>query len=126
MIMKITTIIVRVLIGALLLFGSIAYFFKLFPEPELTGNLKTFNEGLAASGYLMNFVKGLELLCGLAFISGKFVRLANLVLLPISVNIVLVHLCLDPTNIGAGAFLFLGNIFLIYRNWEHYKNLFTA
>ncbi len=124
--MKIATIIVRVLIGALLLFGSIAYFFKLFPEPELTGNLKTFNEGLAASGYLMNFVKGLELLCGLAFISGKFVRIANLVLLPISVNIVLVHLCLDPANIGAGAFLFLGNLFLIYRNWEHYKNLFTA
>lgn len=124
--MKITTIIVRILMGALLLFGSIVYFFKLFPIPEMTGNLKTFNEGLAASGYLMNFVKGLEFLCGLAFISGKFVRLANLVLLPISVNIILVHLFLDPANIGAGAFLFLGNIFMIYRHWGSYKEIFIA
>ncbi|SHI89218.1 DoxX family protein [Flavobacterium terrae] len=121
--MKIATIVVRVLIGALLLFGSVVYFLKLFPEPTLTGNLKTFNEGLTASGYLMNLVKGLELLCGLAFISGKFIRLANLVLLPISVNIVLVHFCLDPKNIGAGAFLFIGNLFMIYRYWESYKEV---
>lgn len=122
--MKIAAIVVRILIGALLLFGSVVYFLKLFPEPTLTGNLKTFNEGLAASGYLMNLVKGLEFLCGLAFISGKFIRLANLVLLPISVNIVLVHLCLDPANIGAGAFLFIGNLFMIYRYWESYKEVF--
>lgn len=124
--MKIATIVVRILIGALLLFGSVAYFLKLFPEPTLTGNLKTFNEGLAASGYLMTLVKGLELLCGLAFISGKFIRLANLVLLPISVNIVMVHLCLDSANIGAGAFLFIGNLFMIYRNWESYKEVVKA
>ncbi len=124
--MKIATIVVRILIGALLLFGSVAYFLKLFPEPTLTGNLKTFNEGLAASGYLMTLVKGLELLCGLAFISGKFIRLANLVLLPISVNIVMVHLCLDLANIGAGAFLFIGNLFMIYRNWESYKEVVKA
>lgn len=124
--MKIATIVVRVLIGALLLFGSVAYFLKLFPEPVLTGNLKTFNEGLVASGYLMNLVKVLEFLCGLAFISGKFIRLANLILLPISVNIILVHLCLDPANIGAGAFLFVGNLFMIYRNWESYKEVLKA
>lgn len=124
--MKIATIVIRVLMGALLLFGSIVYFLKLFPEPVLTGDLKTFNEGLAASGYLMNLVKAMELLCGLAFISGMFVRLANLVLLPISVNIVMVHLCLDPANIGAGAFLFLGNIFLIYRYWDSYKEVLKA
>lgn len=124
--MKIATIIVRVLIGALLLFASVAYFLKLFPQPEITGNLKTFNEGLAASGYLMNLVKSLELICGLAFISGKFVRLANLVLLPISVNIILVHLFLDPANIGMGALVFLGNIFLIYSYWDSYKEIFKA
>lgn len=124
--MKIATIIVRVLIGALLLFAAIAYFFKLFPQPEITGNLKTFNEGLAASGYLMNLVKSLELLCGLAFISGKFVRLANLVLLPISVNIILVHLFLDPANIGMGALVFLGNIFLIYSYWDSYNEIVKA
>lgn len=122
--MKIATIIIRVLLGALLLFGAVVYFLKLFPTPELTGNLKTFNEGMAASGYMMNLVKSVELLCGLAFISGKFIRLANLVLLPVSVNIVLVHLFLDPANIAAGAFVFIANIFLIYKYWDSYKEIF--
>lgn len=125
-IMKIATIIVRVLIGALLLFASIAYFFHLFPEPVLTGDLKTFNEGLAASHYLMALVKALELICGLAFVSGKFVKLANIVIFPITINIVLTHIFLDLENIPTALFLLLGNLFLIYRNWNHYKNLFTA
>ncbi|WP_300566756.1 DoxX family membrane protein [Flavobacterium sp.] len=124
--MKIATIIVRILMGGLFLFGSIAYFFHLYPTPVLTGDMKTFNEGLAASKYLMPLVKSLELLCGLAFVSGKFVKLANIVILPVTVNILLTHIFLDPKNLPVAIFLILCNLFLIYRNWEHYKNLFTA
>jgi len=70
--MKIVTIIIRSLIGLLLLFASISYFLHLFPEPPLTGNLKIFNDGIKASGYLMPLVKTIELTCGLSFIIGKF------------------------------------------------------
>jgi hypothetical protein len=39
--MKIATIVIRTLIGLLLLFASISYFFKLMPQPEIlfVGNL---------------------------------------------------------------------------------------
>lgn len=121
--MKIATIVVRILIGALFLFASIAYFFKLFPQPVLTGNMKTFNEGLAASGYFMNLLKSTELICGLAFVSGYFVRLANLVILPVTVNILLTHIFLAPEGIPTAAFLFLGNVFLIYSHWKSYQDI---
>lgn len=124
--MKIATIIIRSLIGLLLLFASISYFLHLFPEPPLAGNMKTFNEGLKASGYLMPLVKTIELICGLSFIAGKFNKLTFILLLPISVNIICTHLFLAPEGIPVAAFLFLGNIFLIYTKWDSYKGLFTA
>lgn len=124
--MKIATIIVRSLIGLLLLFASISYFFDLIPEPPLSGAMKIFNEGIKASVYLMPMVKTVELICGLAFATGKFNKLAFIVLLPISINILFTHIFLAPEGIPVAAFLFLGNIFLIHTKWDSYKRLFTA
>src|SRR6187431_3004626 len=124
--MRIATIIIRSLIGILLLFASISYFLNLFPEPPLTGNMKTFNEGLKASGYLVTLVKIVELICGLSFITGKFNRLTYILLMPISVNILCTHIFLAPEGIPVAAFLFIGNIFLLYTKWDIYKPLFRA
>jgi putative oxidoreductase len=124
--MKIATIIIRSLIGLLLLFASISYFLHLSPEPPITGNMKLFNDGMKASGYLMPLVKTVELLCGLSFITGKFNKLTFILLMPISVNIICTHIFLAPEGIPVAAFVFLGNIFLLYTKWDSYKGLFTA
>ncbi len=121
--MKIATIIIRVLAGLLLLFASISYFVNYVPGemPPMSDEMIAFNTGMMASAYLFPLVKGLELLCGLAYVSGRFVPLANLVILPISVNIVLVHAFMGPDQLAMGMFLLLANLFLIYRYWNHYK-----
>lgn len=121
--MKIATLIVRLLVGLLLLFASVTYFLKVFPDPELTGNLKTFQDGLNASGYLMPLVKTVELLVGLSYLSNRWVVLANLVFLPVSVNILLVNTFLSPETLVLGAFVFLGNVWLIYQHWPRYQTL---
>ncbi len=124
--MKIATLIVRILIGVLLLFASISYFFQLFPEPPLAGNMKIFNDGIKASIYLMPMVKIVELLCGLSFIIGKFNRITFIILMPISINILFTHIFLAPEGIAVATFLFLGNVFLLFTKWESYKGLFVA
>jgi putative oxidoreductase len=124
--MKIAVIIIRSLIGLLLLFASISFFFHLFPEPVLKGDMKIFNDGMKASGYLMPLVKTVELLCGIAYITGKFNKIANIILLPISINIFFVHICLAPEGVPVAIFLLVSNIFLIYSKWDNYKGLFTA
>ena len=125
--MRIATIIVRVLMGALLVFASLSYFLDLFPQPTLTGDLATVMAGFAASKYLFPLSKAIELLSGLSFLSGKYMRLFNVVLLPITVNILLIHVFLSPVSeLPIAIFLFLGNLFLIYRNWDSYKWVFTA
>lgn len=124
--MKITTIVIRTLIGLLLLFASIGFFLKLMPEPTTTGDFKAFQVGLVASTYLMPLAKSIELLCGLSFVSGKYVTLANILILPITVNIVFINFFLAPEGIPIALFMFIGNLFLIYRHWNNYKSVFVA
>lgn len=123
--MKIATIIVRVLIGALLLYASISFFLKLMPEPVTNGDFKAFQLGLVASTYLMPLAKAIELLCGLSYVSGKYVTLANIIILPITINILLINYFLVPEGLPIAIAMFLGNLFLIYRYWNNYKTVFT-
>ena len=124
--MKIFIFIIRSLVGLLLLFASISYFFM--EAPQMEGDMKTFNDGLAVTHYFMPFVKSLELICGLSYITGRYVTLTNLILLPISVNILLINCFMIPLTpvFAMPAFLFFGNVVMIYRYWDNYKQLFTA
>ena len=125
--MKITMIVLRTLMGLLFLFASITYLFKLIvPPPMPPGDLKTFNEGLMAAHYLMPTVKIVELLCGLAFVTGRFVPLAAVLISPIIVNIVGVHTCLDRTGLPFAIFLVIANGFVAYYHRDRYAPLFQA
>jgi uncharacterized membrane protein YphA (DoxX/SURF4 family) len=121
--MKIASIIVRILTGLMFAFASIAFFLKLFDTPEATGSIKIFNDGIAASIYLMPTVKIFELLCALAFLSGRFVPLATVVIFPITLNIFLFHAFLDPSGLLIPALLLIGNLFLAWYYREKYKGL---
>lgn len=124
--MKIAIIIIRTLIGLILLYASVSFFLKLTPEPEVTGNFKAFNIGLVASTYILPLAKSIEFLCGLSFLTGRYVTLANILILPITLNILFINFFLSPQGIPIAVFLFLGNLFLIYSHWENYKGLFVA
>ena len=124
--MKIAVIIVRVLMGLLFIFGALAFFLKMGGEPQLEGNMKTFFEGLVASGYFLTLLKITELVCGIALVAGRFVPLALVILSPIIVNILFVHLFLDKSGLPIAIFLVLANIFLAYANWDKFKPLLEA
>ncbi len=124
--MKIATIIVRTILGLLFLYTSVGYFLHLNPEPASTGEFKAFQVGLVASTYLFPLAKSVEFLCGLSFVIGKFTTLANLVIFPVTLNILLINYFLTPENLPLAIFVFVGNIFLIFTNWENYKGLFKV
>ena len=124
--MKIATIVIRVLIGLLLLFASITYFFNLTPaQPATTEEFKVFSTGLVTSVYIFPVAKAVELLCGISYVVGKYVTLANLIILPITINILLINYFLSPEGLPIAIAMFLGNLFLIYRYWNNYKTVFT-
>ncbi len=123
--MKIAMIIVRMLIGLLFIFGSVAFFFSLITPPPMEGAIKSFNEGLAASGYFFTLLKATELICGILLVSGRFVPLALVILAPIIINILMVHTFLDRAGLPVAIFLVLGAIFLAYYHRSAYAPLLT-
>ena len=121
--MKIATIIVRVLLGAMMLFASISYFFNLGEQPVPTGDMATLMGGLMASKYMFPLVKSIELIAGLMLVSGKFIKLGTLLLLPISVNIFLIHTVTQVSDLPVAIFVLIANIFLIYAYWNDFKEI---
>jgi len=124
--MRIAVIVVRVLMGLMFLFASVVYFFDLMPQPEVTGKMKVFNEGLAASGYIMTLIKVLELICSLFLISGFFIPLVTVVIFPITLNIFMVHTLLAPQGLPIAIFMLAGNLFLAYYYRKSYEPMLVA
>lgn len=124
--MKIAVIVVRVLVGLMFLFASITYFLNLAPPPEFTGNTKTFMDGIAASGYILPVAKIFELLCGLAFVSGRFVALAVVLIFPIALNILFINIIHTPSGLPIAIPLFAAILFLVFANREKYKALLES
>lgn len=124
--MKIAMIIVRTLMGLLFLFASVTFLLNLITPPPMEGPIKTFNEGLAASGYFFTLLKITELVCGLMLVTGRFVPLALVILSPIIINILMVHIFLDRSGLPVALFLVLANIFLAYCYRDAFKPLLTS
>ena len=124
--MKIAVIIVRTLMGLLFMVGSVAFFLKLGGEPQLSGNMKTYFDGLTASIYFFPLLKITELVCGIALVTGRFVPLALVILSPIIVNILFVHTILDITGLPVALFLVLANCFLGYAYFDKFKPMLAA
>ena len=124
--MKIAVIIVRVLMGLMFAFASIVVLFKLMPQPEQTGNVKIFMDGMTVTGYMMTTIKLIELICAIAFLSGRFVPLATVVIFPITVNIFLFHAFLEPSGLPVAILLIIGNLFLAWNYREKYKGILAS
>lgn len=122
--MKIATIVARILLGAMMLFASISYFFDLVGEqPKPTGDLATLMAGFMASKYIFPVAKSIEFTAGLMLVSGKFVKLGTIILLPISINIFLIHTVVTGVQIPIAAAILAANVFLIYANWDSFKEI---
>ena len=123
--MKTATFFIRTIIGLVLIYLSLSYFFHLSPELTNNEDFKAFNLGLVAAVYVMPMIKTIELLCGISYLSGQYVTLSNLIILPVSTNILFINFFLNQNGIPLALFVFLGNLFLIYKHSKNYKSLFT-
>lgn len=88
--------------------------------------MKTFNEGLNASGYFFTLLKITELVCGIALVFGRFVPLALVILAPIVINILMVHIFVDRAGLPIAVFLVAAMAFLGYYYRENFAGLFKA
>lgn len=114
-------LVARVLLGLMFLIPALMFFSGKMPPNPMPERAGQYMAGLAASGYTMYVVKAIELLAGLALITGQFVPLALVLLAPIVVNIALFHLVLAP-NYGLVVFMVALEAFVAWS----YRDAFRA
>ena len=128
--MKIAALIARVLLGLIFFIFGLHFFvhFSFIPSkgPAMSAAATAFQMGLFGSGYFMQFLKGIEVICGLFILINRFTAFFLLVLLPISVNIFLFHTILAPAGMPMGVAILLIHLFLGYAYRKYYVSLFTA
>lgn len=132
--MKIFHIILRIGLGLMLLTFGLNKFFWFMPDFDFTGYPEAehlFNalrysgdNPEASKGYIMYMVGATEVIVALLLIMKKWVPLALVMLVPISINIVAFHTVVNLPNIGPALLVALVNTYLLYRNWDAYKGMF--
>ena len=119
--MKYAILIARVLLGIVFVVFASNAFLHFIPTPPLQGQAGAFIGALIASGYIY-VVAMLQIVGGLLLLIGRFVPLGLALLSPIIVNIMLYHICLDPSGLPVAIFVSLLALFLL---WVH-RDRFTA
>lgn len=110
---------------AFLVFG-LNKFIGFLPPPELTEQAGAFFGALASTGYMITLVALVEIATGALLLARKFSALALVLLAPLSVNIVLFHLVLDPAG-GVPAYVLAGlNLYLLFEYLPKYKAMLSA
>lgn len=136
---------IRLVLGGMLLFGGIKKFEKPIPSPtsqielvksgELTTEnvevlkIKNYIFGMKQTNYFWQFLGITEIAFALLLISQVFGLLGAFLMLPITLNIFLFHVFLEPNDVGEliQTFLLLAaNFWLIAFDYEKWKGiLFT-
>ena len=119
--MKKVIAIARIVMGAIFTLFSLMYFFNMMPAKEMSGPSAAFMTGLFSSGYMLTLIKAIELICGIALITGQFVPLATVVIFPITLNIFLYHAFLDPGTLFISILLLALNLLVAYGYKERYQ-----
>ncbi|QQL49704.1 DoxX family membrane protein [Mucilaginibacter ginkgonis] len=126
--MKITVIILRTLLGLVFLVFGLQFFFHFLPMPQpvLPAKAAAFSGGLFGSGYFFQYMKVIEIICGIFLLINRCTAFFLLVLFPITVNIFLYHTILAPAGMPMGVVLLLIHLFLGFAYGKYYKPIFTT
>ena len=111
--MKYAILIARVLLGIVFVVFASNAFLHFIPTPPLQGQAGAFIGALIASGYVY-VVAMLQIVGGLLLLIGRFVPLGLALLGPVIVNIMLYHICLDPSGLPVAIFVSLLALFLLW------------
>lgn len=137
---RIIIIILNLILGGMLVFGGIEKFAKPIPSPNAmieqikkgeevaptieVLKIKNYIFGMKQTNYFWQFLGIIELLAGVLLITQIFSKIGAFIAMPITLNIFLFHVFLEPHEIGElvqMSGLLIINILLIaftYKTWK--------
>lgn len=116
--------VLRILLGIFVLVFGFNKFLHFIPMEAPTGDAGAYFGALMNSKTLI-LVAIVEIVAGLALILDKFGALLALILMSVSVNAVLFHATLAPSDSAGAVVLLILNILVLYGYKDKYKNLLS-
>ena len=123
---SISILLSRLLMGIIYLVFGLNGFLHFIPLPPMNGKDGALISALINSGYLFSVVKALEVLLGIFLLSGRYIPLTLVVLFPITFNIFLFHLFLNPPGMPIAILLLSTHFYLAIVHRRYYFSLFIA
>lgn len=117
------TISARLLLGLIFTVFGINGFFPFIDPPAPPEAGMQFLSALGATGYFFPVLKITEIAVGISLLTDRFTALALVILAPISIQIFLYHLNLDPSGLALPILILILHIFLASRWKEKYSKL---
>ncbi|MFJ7737693.1 hypothetical protein ACIQ2D_15370 [Lysinibacillus sp. NPDC097287] len=116
--------IVRIIFGVMMVGSGIGMIILGgFPIEYENVSANQFMIAMVDTGYFVLFLALVKIVCGIAFITNRFLPLALVIFMPVSINMVMFHIFLEPVT-GVGAYMILAmNVFLMVKNIESYRPL---
>jgi uncharacterized membrane protein YphA (DoxX/SURF4 family) len=121
--MKIATLIIRSLLGLMFIVFGLNIFFNFMPmPPPPEGPARNFTMALAVSHYFY-VVGALEVVGGALLLAGRLVPLGLTLLGPVIVNILCVHVFLEPSGLPMAIVVSVLGLFLLWGYRENFAGL---
>ena len=114
----------RILFGFMMVNSGLNKFLNYMPIPEMTESAEALMAALGASIYVLPLVAIVELLAGGLIITKKYNALGAVLMMPVTINIFLIHTVLNPTGIILSLMLLLINIWILIQNKSKLTVLF--
>ncbi|ADG40970.1 MULTISPECIES: DUF3185 family protein [Leuconostoc] len=87
---------------------------------------QNFSDAFENTGYFFYFIGIVMVIIGLLVILNKYVALALVIFMPVSINMVLFHLFLMPQSGIPAYFVLLMNAYLMFKNLDKYRPLLAV
>jgi putative oxidoreductase len=113
----------RMLFGLMMVNSGLNKFLQYMPMPEMSAEAGALMGAFMEAAYLFPLVAIVELLAGLMLFTKRFNALGAVLMMPITVNIFMIHTVLDPAGFVMGLVLLVLNIWFLYDNKEKFHTL---
>jgi uncharacterized membrane protein YphA (DoxX/SURF4 family) len=121
-IVKIATIVARLLLGLIFVVFGLNAFLNFLPMPPMQGKSAEFMGALFTSHYLYA-IKCFEISGGVLLLIGRYIPLGLTLLGPVIVNILFFHIFLDPSGLPLALLVAVLAIFLLWQNRSSFLGL---